>query len=147
MPDDMSFLDANQFPDRPDHPDFWRLSKIVLANDAAAREDHTPIPEIVGQYIDYPSIEYFAMSRMGQLITQMGLPPALIPVLASTWFDAFTTGVQFAKEAKQDVLLDLLRTALPYLDDHQDEGPPGEGWKSTELLLLVTTIEATLGAT
>lgn len=50
-----------------------------------------------------------------------------------------------AEAAERDARLAkaLLMKALPYLEDHCDEGPLGEGWKSDDLESLIAAIATT----
>lgn len=41
-------------------------------------------------------------------------------------------------------VVDMLRQALPFLEQHNDEGPTGEGWQSDELTDLVHAITVEL---
>lgn len=92
-------LDRDRFPDRPDHPDFWRLSSAVLAIDAHACEDGMTVPEIVGDLVDIDVLEYFARHRTGTAMALLRLPALLAPALQAIWVDAFVAGAQFGKDA------------------------------------------------
>lgn len=107
MPDDMSFLDADQYPDRPDTPDFWRLSKTVLSLDAKADEDNTPPPVILGEVVDFPSFEYFAKQRMTTALARIGLPVEFMPVALAIFYDAFGIGAFYVEETQREFFADL----------------------------------------
>jgi hypothetical protein len=88
-------------PQRPEHPDFWRLSEIVLANDgrmdaAPRREKERVWKETTGSVIDVPSITYMATQRAIKLL---GPPtPANLAqhsAVAALYIDAFVTGAMF----------------------------------------------------
>lgn len=51
----------------------------------------------------------------------------------------------FARQLERDLAeaRDLLNRTLPFLEDHEDDGSNGFGWKSPELLALIADIEAT----
>jgi hypothetical protein len=88
-------LNDPRFPKRPTHPDFWRISEVVLQHDGGADEGKKPLEEIVKDTVDLESLTYFAMQRAGMSCQKMGLPEALVPVLASVWLDAFLAGARF----------------------------------------------------
>lgn len=54
---------------RPDHPDFWRISEVLLANDGdmeAARttdEKETAWAKRTGSVVDVPSVTYASIQR------------------------------------------------------------------------------------
>ena len=85
------------FPDRPQHPDFWKLSKAVNYHDdeAANRE----IEEIIGEYIDPASLIYMADQRILRTGLQGG--NALRARLLALYVDAFTLGYRVAQEGTQ----------------------------------------------
>lgn len=89
------------FKNRPDHPDFWRISEIVLANDG--RMDDTPPSrkeqvwkETTGSVVDIESITYMASQRVIRLL---GPPtPASVKMhsaVTALVIDAFVTGAMF----------------------------------------------------
>jgi hypothetical protein len=86
-----------RFPDRPQHPDFWRLSDVVLQLDGQATEGDRTIPEIMTGLVDPESLTYVALNRAGLLCQHLGLPESIRPALAATWLDAFAAGVSFEK--------------------------------------------------
>lgn len=88
-------LNDPRFPERPTHPDFWRMSEVILQQDGEADEGGQSVEEIVKDTVDLPSLSYFAMQRAGIQCQRTGLPEALVPVLASSWMDAFLAGVRF----------------------------------------------------
>lgn len=88
-------LNDPRFPKRPTHPDFWRISEVVLQNDGGADEGKKPLEEIVKDTVDMESLTYFAMQRGGMACQRAGLPEALTPVLGSIWMDAFMAGARF----------------------------------------------------
>lgn len=50
---------------------------------------------------------------------------------------------EFAKELERETneLRELLKQSLEYLEEHTDEGSLNSGWKSKELLALISKIE------
>jgi hypothetical protein len=90
-------LNDPRFPDRPTHPDFWRMSEIILQQDGDATEGGQSVEEIVKETVDMQSLSYFAMQRAGKQLQNAGLPEALMPVVAATWMDAFLAGATFQK--------------------------------------------------
>ena len=88
-------LNDPRFPKRPTHPDFWRISEVVLQNDGNADEGKKPLEDIVKDTVDVESLTYFAMQRAGMTCQKAGLPESLAPVLGSVWLDAFMAGARF----------------------------------------------------
>lgn len=88
-------LNDPRFPERPTHPDFWRISEVLLQHDGEAVEGDLPVEEIVKETVDMKSLTYVAMQRAGIACQRSGLPEALVPVLAGTWLDAFMAGAKF----------------------------------------------------
>lgn len=105
------------FPDRPAHPDFARLSEIILQLDATLEEagekklDEDAMAKVfrdlVSQNIDQDSIMYLAQQRAMRTITvgQMtGIlkPDArvmlnLVALLGGMYTEAFIVGARFAE--------------------------------------------------
>lgn len=84
-----------RFPDRPDHPDFWRLSKAVIANDDAA-DQGVPIEKIMTDLgIDPKSVQYMAEQRMLRALGHNFVSPQAKVLLMGLWIDAFVAGVGF----------------------------------------------------
>lgn len=90
-------LNDPRFPKRPTHPDFWRISEVVLQQDGNATEGAKSTEEIVKDTVDLESLTYFAMQRGGMACQASRLPESLAPVLGSVWMDAFIAGAQFQK--------------------------------------------------
>jgi hypothetical protein len=88
-------LNDPRFPGRPTHPDFWRISEVVLQNDGDSTEGSKSMEEIVKDTVDLESLTYFAMQRGGKACQQARLPEALAPVLGSVWMDAFLAGARY----------------------------------------------------
>ena len=107
--DDM--LNDPRFPDRPSHPDFWRLGESSMQKDGAVREDGKSIDEVASGLIDMESVIYAGMVRAAQAVRQMNLVdemkrarnnPArmeeiLVSVIAGSFMDGVTTGIRFEK--------------------------------------------------
>lgn len=109
MTDGDPLRDPN-FPDRPQHPDFWRISEVVLQLDSRLAEENLPDEEIqaqVSEVVDLDSLQYMAAHRSGQCLKQimddMELPepvrelltPIIFPIMAASWSDAFLMGATF----------------------------------------------------
>ncbi len=88
-------LNDPRFPNRPTHPDFWRISEVVLQHDGETVEGGQSMEDVVGDTVDLPSLSYVAMNRAGTSCQVMGLPEALVPALAAIWSDAFLAGARF----------------------------------------------------
>lgn len=85
--------------DRPDHPDFWRISEILLTNDGAieaAVDKEREWLDRAGAVVDVESVAYMATQRANRLFG----PPApasaaLHTAVAALVIDAFVAGVMF----------------------------------------------------
>lgn len=89
-----------RFPDRPQHPDFWRLSEVCLQLDGAATEGGKEIPEITADLIDMESLDYLTRNRVGLLVQALGIPfsPEVIRALETVFFTSVLTGIAFEKK-------------------------------------------------
>jgi hypothetical protein len=87
-------LDRDKFPDRPDTPEFWHLSEIVLANDA----NSDGVAQVVNQIIEVRVLQYVAMNRAGKACQALGLPDALEPMLAAAIMDGFAAGAMYERK-------------------------------------------------
>jgi len=90
-------MDGDQFPNRPDHPDFWRLSESVLKQDGKFSEGVDPFETVMAKIVDVESVIYMAEQRANFLIDRTGVPHSTVlqGLLMSVYLDAFTTGVGF----------------------------------------------------
>jgi hypothetical protein len=90
------------FPYRPDDPDFWTLSSVVIdydtPMDAATGQDAKDVvyAAIVSERIDGPSLHYMAVQRARRFIAQLGQPDntALATVLATVWSEGVVVGIE-----------------------------------------------------
>ena len=75
------------FPNRPDHDDFWKLSQAVIDNDAAAEQLGIEYQDIVGQHVDFDSLFYMARQRC------LRIDGTLDPAKIAAWMDGFMAAV------------------------------------------------------
>jgi hypothetical protein len=86
---------------RPVHPDFWRISEVVLANDAPIEEASTDTEREqawrvrTGLVVDRDSVTYMAIQR--SLRVDREAPLAVRGKYATLWIDAFVAGAQFER--------------------------------------------------
>lgn len=80
------------FPDRPDHPDFWRLSAAVCGNDAEA-DNGKAVGDIIAEVIDPASLYYMLKQRV--MRANAMLPGGAEPGVE--WLDGFMAGVRYAE--------------------------------------------------
>lgn len=88
-----------RFPDRPQHPDFWRISQVVLELDGNASEGNMSVSEIVADLVDEKSLIY--MTEQRALWAKQNLPGLTLaygPALGAIWATAFTAGIRFQQE-------------------------------------------------
>ncbi len=92
-------------PQRPDHPDFWKISEIILqldgAIDAAVSDDEKERiwKERTSAVVDIPSVTYMAIQRA---LRVLGRPSNAADVgrhssVAALAIDSFIAGVLFAQ--------------------------------------------------
>lgn len=92
-------------PKRPDHPDFWRISEILLANDGAMDEAQGQDEKDrewrrrTGAVVDIESVTYAGIQRamrVGSAIDPRGfLPIKARAAIAALWVDAFVAGAMY----------------------------------------------------
>lgn len=96
-------------PERPDHPDFWRLSQQVLMYDgrmqdakASGKPPHEVVDEAISEVIDSKSLAYLATQRGMRVVgaetrEQVLQHRALIAAFAALYTEAFLVGAAFEK--------------------------------------------------
>lgn len=125
------------FPERPNHPDFWRLSSIVLKldgrMDAAKTEDQKEKvwTSNVARFIDEDSLNYLAMQRAMRVLhvsTRQELIENYDDLIRLTviYMEGFQVGAEFSSEPiKGEALKDLdefgLRLLLSAYEKHAQE--------------------------
>ena len=96
--------DSSDFPERPDHPDYWRLAAIVQGLDMAADAPAVPrdqvLPHEVAKHIDKDSVIYVAMMR--SLRAHSGHQGIETVKGAGLWLDGFIAGARFAGGGHDD---------------------------------------------
>lgn len=91
------------FPNRPDTPSFWELSKAVLANDAESTEDGRDLDTILGTWgIDGGSAMYVAVQRSLRLKAHVQMNIREQAVVISAWIDGLATGLRVAQDRAKD---------------------------------------------
>lgn len=85
------------FPNRPDHPDFWLMAEIVQDLDAAA-DDRIALERILGP-VDAASLAYMAEQR-GLRAAMFLSRDRMNLAMAAAWVDAFKAGMEFQKRRK-----------------------------------------------
>lgn len=79
---------------RPDHPDFWLLSRLIIDQDNVA-EGATPPEDQFGRVVDPESITYMAHQRALRAAGMLGLPAVHTSALMAVWLDAFMLGAAY----------------------------------------------------
>lgn len=83
------------FPDRPDHPDFWKLSDVVLQHDGLTEDADFDIQAHLATVLDPDSLRYMLAARVKRSHDRSGAP-ALVQAQAA-WLDGFMIGVAYAR--------------------------------------------------
>lgn len=104
MPDDWQDNLLQGPPGRPQHPDFMKLSGIVLKHDGPTSDPVTKaqfsFEDTVNAVIDLDTLTYMARGRAQIFMAQVGLNPGnlrLLAAIASAWCDAFLVGVEWER--------------------------------------------------
>lgn len=93
-----------RFPDRPQTPDFWRLSEILHRVDATATEPTRPghpLEVVIGDIADFDSAIHLSNHRVRRLCDQTFGPDTAAIIIASVqaaWLDGFAVGAMFERE-------------------------------------------------
>jgi hypothetical protein len=90
----MSHFDYEQ---KPEHPDYERLSRIVDELDAALKAGRTT-PELLARMVDLYSAQYLAEQRATLACAQLGLHTRMRPFLTATFLNAFAIGVVWEQD-------------------------------------------------
>lgn len=106
---------------RPDHPDFWTLSRLVIDQDNVA-EGATPAEDQFGRIVDPESITYMAHQRALRARGMLGLPAVDTSALMAVWLDAFMLGAAY-QGAVQQPRIDELADRITVLESRIP--PPG----------------------
>jgi len=78
---------------RPDHPDFWKLSEVLLSMDA---ETDTPggfEKAVADANVDVASLTYVALQRARR--AYLGDDPAVTMAFCAVWLDGFIAGQRY----------------------------------------------------
>jgi hypothetical protein len=91
-------LRDSRFPNRPQHPDYWRLADVLNYLDGETTEGGKGLPEIVEGVIDLNSLTYAAGMRSLKARQLLDLPRGSEAALASMFVNGFLAGIRFEKE-------------------------------------------------
>lgn len=94
MSDDL--LNDPRFPNRPTHPDFWRMSEALIEVDSRAEKGEAV--DVV-ENADFDSLIYVAEQRLAMDARQfsVALDPASKNFMLGLYIDAFTLGRGFER--------------------------------------------------
>jgi hypothetical protein len=89
---------------RPDTPQFWMLSDILIEQDSIAETDG--LVAAVGEIIDLETLAYVAQQRAFRALNVYTAEQALahqeeVAKLAAIWMDAFVTGAKYGKRQRR----------------------------------------------
>lgn len=87
-----------RFPDRPQHPDFWRMVDATLEGDAESQVDFTAF---LRRFVDHDSLVYLAQQRvlraLQTLEVESDLHDTMLVVMMATWMDGWIVGCGYEK--------------------------------------------------
>lgn len=104
---------SSDFPNRPDHPDFWLLSETMVDIDSAA-DDGTSADRVLNPMVDSSSVMY-AASQRGLRAHRMlsGGRTAF----AAAWLDGFMVGALY-RQRRLERKMTRLDEVQTYADRH-----------------------------
>lgn len=98
--------------DRPDHPDFWKLSQVVLKLDSGLDPTNPDEEEKDRQFkarlaeigVDEKTLSYIATQRSFRALGIKSKADLLanfdkVALLAAIWIDAFAAGIFYERES------------------------------------------------
>lgn len=91
---------SGQYPGRPNHPDFWAMSRIIIDQDRRAESHAASFEDLIAEAADVPSVAYMASQRAMRARRDLTSGPIEIR-LASVWVDGFVAGVAFGRKKKK----------------------------------------------
>jgi hypothetical protein len=93
-----------KFPNRPDHPDFWKLSDILIGNDTTAESGPHGLDQVMDSVpVDMATIIYMANQRVMRSDQEIG-PASPKEMKRILWVDAFIAGYKMAEARAQSVV-------------------------------------------
>ncbi len=88
---------------RPDHPDFWKMSQIIIDCDAQAEEQG--LDEVLDGYVDKDALVYMANQRAYRALNiqreselQDAATRESVSIIAAMWMDAFIVGAKYERK-------------------------------------------------
>lgn len=85
-----------RFPDRPQHADFWSLSRIAIAGDAKIDSGKKGVHDLVSEVIDLDSLVYLARQRVARFESDLDIQAKMVAAM----MDGFMLGASFQKECQ-----------------------------------------------
>lgn len=120
--------DPTQFPDRPDHADFYMLSDAVITIERQMHdlmEKGLPVDTaanvLTGPFVDIPSFDYMALNRMLTIESQLPFPANMMlrqirDLVAGIWQDGFMASLYY-QERKANGQLMVVPDTIEGLDE------------------------------
>jgi hypothetical protein len=101
------FTDPDPFPFRPDHPDFWRLSDLVVQLTSQAEEKGRRLDDLIAPVIDPKSLAYTAFQRATRAFKvttrkQLWERQSEVLLLATLYHEAFILGSRYERNREAD---------------------------------------------
>ena len=91
-------------PLRPDHPDFDRLSEVILELDAEAESAQVrDVGDIVATEADIASVSYMALQRAMRIDAYLFVHSRDIGKveLAAAWMEGLVAGIRFERKGRE----------------------------------------------
>lgn len=86
------------YPERPNHPDFWVLSRIIIDQDKRAEGHAVPFEEMIARVVDVKSVTYMASQRALRAAGAVVPSRYTLARLQAVWLDAFLAGAAYQAE-------------------------------------------------
>ena len=90
---------------RPDNPDFWKMSQIIIDCDAQAEEQG--LEPVLDGYVDKDALVYMANQRAYRALNiqresdlQDEATRESVSIIAAMWMDAFIVGAKYERKTQ-----------------------------------------------
>lgn len=91
-----------EFPGRPNVPEFWQLSEIILRMDGISEGDNSEeaFNKLLAEVIPAEVLSYMSAQRALHATMRTGIEPIHF---AAMWLDGFMAGALYAKKYPKEV--------------------------------------------
>lgn len=103
-----------RYPKRPNHPDFWLISEVLVSQDASADQRVEPFEDMVGRFVDIDSLQYAAEEQTHMMVQRADRGKLVYTAsevklrMVSIFMGAFVHGIRFQIRKQRGSETDLL---------------------------------------